>query len=73
LTDEEREQEKFRYRQFVELLNTLRHLELVSAEYRRELDRRWVKEPDQRDLIFEELERLNDEHSVKLISRKNPP
>lgn len=60
--------EKFKYRQFVELLNTLRSKALVSAQQRREFDRRWRAEPELRDLVLEELERINDEHAERRIS-----
>jgi len=60
--------EKFKYRQFVELLNTLRNKALVSAQQRREFDRRWRAEPELRDLVLEELERINDEHAERRIS-----
>ena len=62
------ENEKFKYRQFVEMLNTLRSKALVSAQQRREFDRRWRAEPELRDLVFEELERINDEHAERRIS-----
>jgi len=71
LMNEDIDREKLRYRQFVELINTLRSLELVSAEYRRELDRKWRTEPHWRGLILEELERLNNEYSEKHISSRN--
>jgi len=71
LMNEDIDKEKLRYRQFVEMINTLRSLELISAEYRRELDRKWRTEPNQRELILEELDRLNNEYSEKRISSRN--
>lgn len=71
MADEDIDHEKLRYRQFVELINTLRSLKLVSAQYRRELDRRWRKEPEKRILILEELDRLNDEHIQRRILRED--
>ena len=69
--DEGVDKETLRYSQFVELINTLRSLELVSAEHRRELDRKWRREPHQRGLILDELERLSTEHSEKQISSRD--
>jgi hypothetical protein len=60
--------EKYKYRQFVELLNTLRRKALVSAQQRREFDKRWRAEPELRDLVYEELERINDEYTERCIS-----
>lgn len=59
---------RFKYRQFVELLNTLRSKALVSAQQRREFDRRWRDEPGLRDLVLEELERINEEHTERRMS-----
>ena len=62
--------EKLKYGQFVELLNTIRGKGLVSAERRRELDKRWSVEQENRDLILEEIERIMEEHSRRLIPNK---
>ncbi len=59
--------ERLKYGQFVELLNTIRSKGLVSAERRRELAKRWSAEPENRDLILEEIERIMEEHSRQLI------
>jgi len=54
------------YYHFVELLNNLRHLNIISIEERREYTRRYEEQPDNRDFLKQELERkLNnpDEHA----------
>jgi len=56
-----------KYGQFVELLNTIRSKGLVSAERRRELDKRWSADQKSRDLVLEEIERIMEEHSRQLI------
>lgn len=60
--------QKMKYGQFVELLNTIRGEGLISAEQRRQLDKRWRAEPVNRDLVLEEMERLMEAHSERLIS-----
>ena len=64
------DEEKLKYGQFVELLNSIRGEGLVSAERRRELDKRWVVEQENRDLILEEIERIMEEHSRRLMANK---
>ena len=59
---------RIKYGQFVELLNTIRSEGLISAEKRRELDKRWRAEPVNRDLVLEEMERIMEAHSEKLIA-----
>ena len=59
---------RIKYGQFVELLNTIRSEGLISAEKRRELDKRWRVEPVNRDLVLEEMERIMEAHSEKLIT-----
>jgi hypothetical protein len=59
--------ERLKYGQFVELLNTMRSKGLVTAEHRRELAKRWSAEQENRDLILEEIERIMEEHSRQLI------
>jgi len=59
--------ERLKYGQFVELLNTIRSKGLVSAERRRELAKRWSADHESRDLILEEIERIMEEHSRQLI------
>ncbi len=61
--------ERMKYGQFVELLNTVRHKGLVSAEKRRELDKRWRAEPANRDIVLEEIERVIEAHSEQQISQ----
>ena len=63
------EDQRLKYGQFVELLNTLRGKGLVSAEKRRELDKRWRGEPVNRDIVLEEIERLIEAHSDQQISQ----
>lgn len=63
----EENDEKLTYSQFVGLLNVIRSKDLLSAEGRREYDKRWRDHPEQRDLILEDLERINEEHSERLI------
>lgn len=63
------EDQRLKYGQFVELLNTLRGKGLVSAEKRRELDKRWRGEPVNRDIVLEEIERLIEAHSEQQISQ----
>lgn len=64
------DEEKLKYGQFVELLNTIRGKGLVSAERRRELDKRWLVEQENRDLILEEIEQIMEEHSRHLMADK---
>jgi hypothetical protein len=59
---------RIKYGQFVELLNTIRSEGLISAEKRRELDKRWRAEPVNRDIVLEEMERIMEAHSEKLIA-----
>jgi hypothetical protein len=61
------EDERLHYRQFVELLNTIRSKGLISAKDRREFDKRWWAEQWNRDLLLEEIERLITNHSEQLI------
>ncbi len=58
---------RLKYGQFVELLNTIKSKGLVSAERRRELDKRWRTEQKNRDLVLEEIERIMENHSETLI------
>ncbi len=58
---------RLKYGQFVELLNTIKSKGLVSAERRRELDKRWRTEQKNRDLVLEEIERIIENHSETLI------
>jgi hypothetical protein len=46
---------KNEYRKFVEIVNEVRRKELISAEERREYDRRWRNYEDERDYILSEL------------------
>lgn len=59
--------ERVSYGQFVGMLNVIRSRGLVSAEQRRDYDRRWRDQPEHRDLILEELERIMEEYSEKQI------
>lgn len=61
---------RVRYGQLVEMLNTIRSEGLISAEKRRELDKRWRAEPVNRDIVLEEIERLMETHSERLISKE---
>ena len=63
------EDERLHYRQFVELLNTIRSKGLISAKDRREFDKRWWSEQWNRDLLLEEIERLITKHSELLIQK----
>lgn len=67
--DSAQDTERMKYGQFVELLNTLRSKGLVSAEKRRELDKRWRAEPVNRDIVLEEIERITEAHSEQQISK----
>ena len=67
--DSVQEDQRLKYGQFVELLNTLRGKGLVSAEKRRQLDKRWRGEPVNRDIVLEEIERLIEAHSEQQISQ----
>jgi cytochrome c-type biogenesis protein CcmH/NrfG len=46
------------YRDYVEALNRTRGQGLISAERRRELDRLWRENPDERDSLIEGLREL---------------
>ena len=61
---------RIKYGQFVELLNTIRSEGLISAEKRRELDKRWRSELVNRDIVLEEIERIMETHSEKLIAEE---
>lgn len=63
------EEERVKYGQFVDLLNALRGEDLISAQRRRDLDRRWRAEPGLRDQILEDLERIMEEHAERLMSK----
>jgi hypothetical protein len=65
--------EKLKYGQFVELLNTMRGKDLITARMRREYDRKWRDDPDHRYFILEELELLMNEHTEKLMSENESP
>ena len=56
-----------KYGQFVELLNTIKSNGLVSAERRRELEKRWRTDQKNRDMVLEEIERIMENHSETLI------
>ena len=58
---------RLKYGQFVELLNTIKSKGLVSAERRREFEKRWRTEQKNRDLVLEEIERIIENHSETLI------
>lgn len=60
----------FKYGQFVELLNTIRSEGLVSAEKRRELDKRWRAEPVNRDLVLDEIARIMETVSERQIAQE---
>ena len=61
---------RVRYGQFVELLNTIRSEGLISAKKRRELDKRWRAELGNRDIVLEEIERIMETHSERLIAKE---
>ncbi len=58
---------RMKYRQFIELLNTIKSKGLVSAERRRELDKRWRTDQKNRDLVLEEIAGIMENHSETLI------
>ena len=61
------DEEKLKYGQFVDLLNAIRSKDLISAKERRDLDKRWRSEPELRDLILEDLERIMEQHAERKI------
>ena len=61
---------RVRYGQFVELLNTIRSEGLISEKKRRELDKRWRAELGNRDIVLEEIERIMETHSERLIAKE---
>ena len=67
--DSIQDDERMKYGQFVELLNTVRSKGLVTAEKRRELDKRWRGEPVNRDIVLEEIERIMEALSEQQISQ----
>ncbi len=67
--DSIQDDERMKYGQFVELLNTVRSKGLVTAEKRRALDKRWRAEPVNRDIVLEEIERIIEAHSEQQISQ----
>ncbi len=58
---------RMKYRRFIELLNTIKSKGLVSAERRRELDKRWRTDQKNRDLVLEEIAGIMENHSETLI------
>ena len=58
---------RLKYGQFIELLNTIKSKGLVSAERRRELDKRWRTDQKNRDLVLEEIAGIMENHSETLI------
>jgi hypothetical protein len=66
--DSIQDDERLKYGQFVELLNTVRSEGLVTAEKRRELDKRWRAEPANRDIVLDEIARIMESHSEQQIS-----
>ncbi len=68
--DSIQDDERLKYGQFVELLNTVRSKGLVSAEKRRELDKRWRGEPVNRDIVLDEIARIMETHSEQQISQE---
>jgi hypothetical protein len=66
--DSIQDDERLKYGQFVELLNTVRSEGLVTAEKRRQLDKRWRAEPANRDIVLDEIARLMESHSEQQIS-----
>ena len=61
---------RLKYRQFVELLNTIRSEGLVSAEKRRELDKCWRAQPVNRDIVLDEIARIMETVSEQQISEE---
>ena len=57
-----------KYGQFIELLNTIRSEGLVTAEQRRNLDKRWRADPTNRDLVLDEIARVMEAHSEQQIA-----
>jgi hypothetical protein len=68
--DTTEDDKRLKYGQFVELLNTIRSKGLVSAEKRRELDKRWRAEPVNRDIVLEEIERIIENHTEQQIAQE---
>ncbi len=58
---------RLKYGQFIELLNTIKSKGLVSAERRRELDKRWRIDQKNRDLVLEEIAGIMENHSETLM------
>jgi hypothetical protein len=58
---------RLKYGQFIELLNTVKSKGLVSAERRRELDKRWRTDQKNRDLVLEEIAGIMENHSETLM------
>jgi len=58
---------RLKYGQFIELLNTIKSKGLVSAERRRELDKRWRTDQKNRDLVLEEIAGIMENHSETLM------
>ncbi len=58
---------RMKYGQFIELLNTIKRKGLVSAERRRELDKRWRTDQKNRDLVLEEIAGIMENHSETLM------
>jgi hypothetical protein len=61
--------ERIKYGQFVELLNVIRSKGLISAQERREFDKKWRIDPENRFYIIEELERIMEKHSEELMEK----
>ena len=67
------DEEKLKYGQFVDLLNAIRGKDLISAQERRDLDKRWRSDPVLRDIILEDLERIMEQHAERIIKDNEPP
>lgn len=58
---------RLKYGQFIELLNTIKSKGLVTAERRRELDKRWRIDQKNRDLVLEEIAGIMENHGETLM------
>jgi hypothetical protein len=61
---------RLEYRQFVELINTVRSKGLVTAEHRRDLDKRWRMEQENKNLVLKEIEEIMENYSRHILENR---
>ena len=57
------------YGQFIDLLNTLKDIGLITAKQRRDYDQRWRTTTENRKNILEELGAITDSYNEQTFSQ----